>query len=44
MSVKAKGEKVILDIQNVFEAQEKLDCKVVEVHGLEGKNLTLEKE
>lgn len=30
----------MLAIQNIFEAQEKLDCKVVEVHGLEGKSLT----
>ncbi|PGD58126.1 hypothetical protein COM40_12215 [Bacillus wiedmannii] len=30
----------MLNIQNIFEAQDKLDCKVVEVHGLEGKNLT----
>ncbi|WJE51176.1 dUTP diphosphatase [Bacillus cereus] len=30
----------MLAIQSIFEAQEKLDCKVVEVHGLEGKNLT----
>ncbi|MGH1293801.1 dUTP diphosphatase [Bacillus cereus] len=30
----------MLNIQRIFEAQDKLDRKVVEVHGLEGKNLT----
>ncbi|AIY72838.1 TPA: dUTP diphosphatase [Bacillus tropicus] len=30
----------MLNIQKIFEAQDKLDCKVVEVHGLEGQNLT----
>jgi len=30
----------MLNIQKIFEAQDKLDRKVVEVHGLEGKNLT----
>lgn len=30
----------MLNIQKIFEAQERLDRKVVEVHGLEDKNLT----
>ncbi|QEL88461.1 dUTP diphosphatase [Bacillus mycoides] len=30
----------MLNIQKIFEAQDKLDRKVVEVHGLEGRNLT----
>ncbi|MCU5414810.1 dUTP diphosphatase [Bacillus wiedmannii] len=30
----------MLNIQKIFEAQDKLDRKVVEVHGLEGQNLT----
>ncbi|HDR4393066.1 dUTP diphosphatase [Bacillus cereus] len=30
----------MLNIQKIFEAQDKLDCKVVEVHGLQGQNLT----
>lgn len=30
----------MLNIQKIFEEQDKLDCKVVEVHGLEGENLT----
>lgn len=30
----------MLNIQKIFKAQDKLDRKVVEVHGLEGKNLT----
>lgn len=30
----------MLNIQKIFEAQDKLDCKVVEVHGLQGLNLT----
>ncbi|PEM10748.1 dUTP diphosphatase [Bacillus wiedmannii] len=30
----------MLNIQMIFEAQDKLNRKVVEVHGLEGKNLT----
>ncbi|MDM5430878.1 dUTP diphosphatase [Bacillus mycoides] len=30
----------MLNIQKIFEAQDKFDRKVVEVHGLQGKNLT----
>ncbi|BCC74208.1 hypothetical protein BCJMU51_p2063 (plasmid) [Bacillus cereus] len=30
----------MLNIQKIFEAQDKLDHKVVEVHGLQGQNLT----
>ncbi|OOR18144.1 MULTISPECIES: dUTP diphosphatase [Bacillus cereus group] len=30
----------MLNIQKIFEAQDELDSKVVEVHGLEGKSLT----
>ncbi|MBJ8107929.1 MULTISPECIES: dUTP diphosphatase [Bacillus cereus group] len=30
----------MLNIQKIFEAQDKLDLKVVEVHGLQGQNLT----
>ena len=30
----------MLNIQKIFEAQDKLDRKVAEVHGLQGKNLT----
>ncbi len=30
----------MLNIQKIFEAQDKLDRKVVEVHGLQGQNLT----
>lgn len=30
----------MLNIQKIFEAQDKLDCKVVEIHGLQGQNLT----
>ncbi|MEK4711089.1 dUTP diphosphatase [Bacillus sp. FSL R10-2780] len=30
----------MLNIQKIFEAQDKIDRKVVEVHGLEGQNLT----
>ncbi|HIE6631489.1 dUTP diphosphatase [Bacillus luti] len=30
----------MLNMQKIFEAQEKLDRKVVEVHGLQGKSLT----
>ncbi|PGO73787.1 hypothetical protein CN980_17840 [Bacillus cereus] len=30
----------MLKLQSIFEAQDKLDRKVVEVHGLEGQNLT----
>ncbi|WP_459503055.1 dUTP diphosphatase [Bacillus sp. C1] len=30
----------MLNIQKIFEAQDKLDRKVVEVHGLEGRSLT----
>lgn len=30
----------MLNIQKIFEAQDKFDCKVVEIHGLQGRNLT----